>query len=173
MFSEQLLSLAREVLEAARARGLKIATAESCTGGLIAGLLTEIPGSSDVFERGFVTYSNEAKEEMLGVPHDLLAAHGAVSSEVAGAMARGALAHSLAHIAVAVTGIAGPGGGSADKPVGLVWIAVGSRADLAKNGLLERAGQTVKCQFGDIGRTGVRLETVSTALEILKQWFLQ
>ena len=123
MFSPALLAQAERLLADARAKGLKIATAESCTGGLIAGLLTEIPGSSDVFERGFVTYSNEAKEDLLGVPTDLIHHHGAVSAEVARSMAEGALQHSLAQIAVAVTGIAGPGGGSAEKPVGLVHLA--------------------------------------------------
>ena len=104
-------------------KNLRIATAESCTGGLIAGLLTEIPGSSDVVERGFVTYSNEAKEDMLGVPRRSDRRHGAVSEAVARAMAEGALKHSHAQMAVAVTGIAGPGGGTAEKPVGLVYIA--------------------------------------------------
>src|SRR5690349_19091539 len=118
MFSAALLARAEKLLVDARAKGFKIATAESCTGGLVAGLLTEIPGSSDVVERGFVTYSNEAKAELLGVPHPTLEAHGAVSEQTARAMAQGALKHSRADLAVAVTGIAGPGGGSADKPVG-------------------------------------------------------
>jgi nicotinamide-nucleotide amidase len=159
MFSEHLLSLARDVLDRARTKGLRIATAESCTGGLIAGLLTEIAGSSDVFERGFVTYSNEAKEQMLGVPAALLAAHGAVSEPVALAMAEGALRHSSADIAAAVTGIAGPGGGSAEKPVGLVYIAAArkGRAPLVRRHL-----------FGDIGREQVRLRTVEEALEALQ-----
>lgn len=120
--NDDLIVAASAALDAARAADLKIATAESCTGGLIAASLTEIPGSSDVFERGFVTYSNEAKTEMLGVPAGLIAEHRAVSEPVARAMAEGALAHSSADIAVAVTGIAGPGGGSAEKPVGLVFI---------------------------------------------------
>ncbi|MBL8703710.1 MAG: CinA family protein [Rhodospirillales bacterium] len=107
---------------------LKLATAESCTGGMVAGILTEIAGSSDVVERGFVTYSNEAKAELLGVPMALIAAHGAVSEEVARAMAAGALAHSRADVAVSITGIAGPGGGSAAKPVGLVHFAAARRA---------------------------------------------
>jgi nicotinamide-nucleotide amidase len=117
---DEILILARRVLDACFARKLKIATAESCTGGLIAGALTEIAGSSNVFERGFVTYSNEAKQDLLGVPAELIAAHGAVSAEVAEAMALGALAHSRAELALSVTGIAGPDGGSAEKPVGLV-----------------------------------------------------
>ncbi|HEY1877874.1 MAG TPA: CinA family protein, partial [Rhizomicrobium sp.] len=120
MFSATLLSDAEKLLADARARGLRIATAESCTGGLVAGLLTEIAGSSDVAERGFVTYSNEAKTEMLGVDSELIRQHGAVSPEVARAMALGALKHAHAEIAVAVTGIAGPAGGTRQKPVGLV-----------------------------------------------------
>jgi nicotinamide-nucleotide amidase len=123
----QATSKADAVLAACRAAGLMLATAESCTGGLIAGMLTGIAGSSDVVDRGFVTYSNQAKTEMLGVPAHLIEAVGAVSQEVAKAMAAGALAHSGAGIAVSVTGIAGPGGGSADKPVGLVWFGVARR----------------------------------------------
>jgi nicotinamide-nucleotide amidase len=159
MFSQALRACAETLLAAARAKGLKIATAESCTGGLIAGLLTEIPGSSDVVERGFVTYSNDAKEEMLAVSRNLLIAHGAVSEPVARAMVQGALEHSNADIAVAVTGIAGPGGGSDDKSVGLVHIAA------ARSGTLVHR----ECRFGDIGRTGVRLASVEVALELLSQ----
>ena len=159
MFNGELIRLAANVLVAARAKGLTIATAESCTGGLIAGLLTEIAGSSDVVERGFVTYSNEAKEEMLGVARDLLVAHGAVSEPVAAAMAQGALAHSNAQVSVAVTGIAGPGGGSAGKPVGLVYIAAMREGGTA---VVERH------LFGDIGREQVRLATVEAALTLLK-----
>ena len=118
------------MLAAARARGLRIATAESCTGGLVAGALTAIAGSSDVFDRGFVTYSNEAKAEMLGVDPRLIETHGAVSPETAEAMAKGALAHARADIVVAVTGIAGPGGGSAQKPVGLVYFGTASASAL-------------------------------------------
>jgi len=123
MFDHELREAAERVLVACRNRGLKVVTAESCTGGLIAAALTAIAGSSDVVERGFVTYANEAKREMLGVPWDALLGHGAVSEPVARAMASGALAHSLADIAVSVTGVAGPGGGSTDKPVGLVHLA--------------------------------------------------
>jgi nicotinamide-nucleotide amidase len=141
----------------ARAKGLKIAAAESCTGGLVAGLLTEIPGSSDVVERGFVTYSNQAKEELLGVPHAILEAYGAVSEQTARAMARGALKQSRAGLAVSVTGIAGPGGGTADKPVGLVHFAA-ARGDK----VIHR-----ECRFGDIGRSEVRLKSVEMALELL------
>jgi nicotinamide-nucleotide amidase len=158
MFSLVLRDEAARLLEACRKAGVRIATAESCTGGLIAALLTEIAGSSDVVERGFVTYSNEAKIEALGVPPDLIAAHGAVSEPVARAMAEGALAHSRADIAVSVTGVAGPGGGSAAKPVGLVHLAAA------------RKGRTTlyqECRFGDIGRDGVRLKSVEAALALL------
>ncbi len=122
MFDDAIKHRAAAVLQRYRADGLKLATAESCTGGLIAACLTEIAGSSDVVERGFVTYSNEAKSELLGVPPALIADKGAVSAEVAEAMADGALAQSHADAAVSVTGIAGPGGGTAEKPVGLVYL---------------------------------------------------
>ncbi|MEZ5996718.1 MAG: CinA family protein [Hyphomonadaceae bacterium] len=158
MFAADITRAAAAILDACRSRGLRLAAAESCTGGLIAGALTAIPGSSDVFERGFVTYSNEAKAEMLGVPSPLIAAHGAVSEEVARAMAEGALAHARADIAVAVTGVAGPGGGSAAKPVGLVHIACARRG---------RATAHSQCRFGDIGRDAVREETVRAALSML------
>src|ERR1700722_20786327 len=147
-FGEALLAQARQLLDDARAKGLRIVTAESCTGGLIAGLLTEIPRSSDVVERGFVTYSNEAKEDLLGVPSDVIHRHGAVSQQVARAMAEGALKHSLAQLAVAVTGIAGPGGGTAEKPVGLVYLAA-----LRQDGEV----RTKELRLGDIGRGAIRL----------------
>lgn len=137
------------------AQGRSLATAESCTGGLIAAACTELSGSSAWFERGFVTYSNEAKTELLGVDAALIAAHGAVSEAVARAMAEGALAHSRAQLAVAVTGVAGPTGGSADKPVGTVWLA------WAASGAETRA---LRCQFsGD--RAAVRQATVLRALQ--------
>lgn len=160
MFPSTLTDDTAQLLDACRRSKLKIAAAESCTGGLIAGLLTEIPGSSDVVERGFVTYSNEAKTEMLGVPADLIGTHGAVSEPVARAMAEGALAHSRADIAVAVTGVAGPGGGTAAKPVGLVHLA------LAHSG-----GPTLhqELRLGDIGRGPIRLATVAAALDILRR----
>lgn len=120
-------ALAEAVLARHRRAGRKVATAESCTGGMIAAALTEIAGSSDVFERGFVVYSNEAKTELLGVPAELVARHGAVSAEVAAAMATGALSRSRADVALSVTGVAGPGGGSAAKPVGLVFLAAARR----------------------------------------------
>ena len=123
MFDHEIRDAAERVLVSCRKAGLKVVTAESCTGGLVAAALTAIAGSSDVVERGFVTYANEAKHEMLGVAWDTLENHGAVSEPVARAMARGALTHSLAEIAVSVTGVAGPGGGSAEKPVGLVHFA--------------------------------------------------
>lgn len=159
MFSPALLSLAKTVLDEARAKGLRLVTAESCTGGLIAGLLTEIPGSSDVLERGLVTYSNASKEELLGVPHALIAEYGAVSEAVARAMAEGAAAKSGAHLSLAVTGIAGPGGGTKAKPVGLVHVAA-----------CLKGGPTLhqERRFGDIGRTKVRLKTVKVALTLLQ-----
>jgi nicotinamide-nucleotide amidase len=160
MFSADLLTRAEMLLADARAKKLKIATAESCTGGLISALLTEIAGSSDVFERGFVTYSNQAKQEMLGVPEALLIRHGAVSEEVARAMAQGALAHSRADLAVAVTGVAGPGGGTAEKPVGLVHIAAARKGGPALHH---------EYCFGDIGRGVVRIRSVETALEMLTE----
>ena len=147
------------VLDACRRRGLTVVTAESCTGGLVSGALTEIPGSSDVVDRGFVTYSNAAKEAMLGVPADVLQRHGAVSREAASAMAAGALAISGADLAVAVTGIAGPGGGSAEKPIGLVHFAAASRS--GRHIHRER-------RFGDVGRSVVRARSVAEALAMLE-----
>lgn len=150
---------ATEILTLYRARNMMVATAESCTGGLIAACLTEIAGSSDVVERGFVTYSNEAKNEAVGVDMALIEAHGAVSAEVATAMAAGALAHSRADAAVAVTGIAGPGGGSDEKPVGLVFIG-GAR--LGQEPLVER-------HVFDGDRSAVRHDTVMAAFNVLEQ----
>ena len=140
-----------------RARGALLATAESCTGGLIAAVCTSVAGSSDWFERGFVTYSNAAKTEMLGVDAALIAAHGAVSAEVACAMAAGALAHSRATLAIAVTGIAGPGGATPGKPVGTVWFALAQRGGAAQAELLQLQGD----------RTAVREQTVVHALQRL------
>jgi len=158
MFDSDLLALAESVLDKARAEQLGIATAESCTGGLIAAVLTEIAGASDVFERGFVVYSNHAKTELLGVPEHVIAAHGAVSKAVARAMAEGAIKNANAQLTVAVTGIAGPGGGTAEKPVGLVHIAA-ARA----------GGETLheRHLFGDIGRTEIRIATVEAALRLV------
>ena len=155
----RIIALAADVLEACRPRGELLATAESCTGGLVAGALTAVPGSSDVFERGFVTYSNTAKSEMLGVPFWLIEKHGAVSEDVARAMAGGALTHSRASLAVAVTGIAGPGGGTAEKPIGLVHFAAG-RAD----GPMHHEAVV----FGDLGRAEVRRRSVERALTLLR-----
>ena len=156
-FHAALLSQAEALLESYRRAGLTIATAESCTGGLVAGCLTEIAGSSDVFERGFVTYSNTAKAEVLGVPATLIAERGAVSAEVAEAMARGALERSTADAAVALTGVAGPGGGTAEKPVGLVHFGAVRRGGAAR---LRR-----EIFGGD--RTAVRTRSVAIALEHL------
>jgi nicotinamide-nucleotide amidase len=163
MFDDAVLIAARRLVELCRVHGLHVATAESCTGGLIAGALTEIAGSSDVVDRGFVTYSNLAKTEMLGVPRELIERHGAVSEEVARAMAEGALARSAAEIAVAVTGVAGPGGGSADKPVGLVHFGC------AAKGAKGRGMWHMERRFGDVGRSEVRRLTVLVALELAQQ----
>jgi len=152
---EDLAPLAAQVLDALKAAGMMVATAESCTGGLISGALTEISGSSAAVDRGFVTYSNEAKSELLGVPADLIARVGAVSKDVAIAMADGALERSSADIAVSVTGIAGPGGGSVDKPVGTVHLAVAIKG---------RKTEHLHCWFADQGRGTIRLATVQTAL---------
>lgn len=153
-------TLSNLVLELARAKGFKLATAESCTGGLIAGALTDIAGSSDVFDRGFVTYSNEAKQQMLDVKAETLFKFGAVSEATAKEMAYGAVANSMADVAVSVTGVAGPGGGSDEKPVGLVWFG------------LAEVGQPPKAEkmlFGDIGRDNVRAQTVLHALSMLEK----
>jgi nicotinamide-nucleotide amidase len=158
MFHDALMADAVATLEALRARGRMCATAESCTGGLIAALLTAVPGSSDVVDRGFVTYSNAAKTAMLGVPEAVLAAHGAVSAETAEAMAAGALARSLAQVAVAVTGVAGPGGGTAAKPVGLVFLAVAGPA----------GARVVERRFGPLSRDAIRERTMVEALKLLR-----
>ena len=151
--------LAAAVLDACRARHLKVATAESCTGGLVAGALTDVPGSSDVVDRGFVTYSNEAKQQMLGVTSETLRDHGAVSRQTAEAMARGAIANSQAHLAVAITGVAGPGGGSDDKPVGLVHFAAADRGG---------AITAQEMRYGAVGRAEIRRQSVLQALTMLK-----
>jgi len=157
MFDPTLIRAATALLAECRARRLMLATAESCTGGLIAGVLTEIAGSSDVLDRGFVTYSNAAKSDMLGVPPELLEANGAVSGPVAASMATGALLRSQAALTVAVTGVAGPGGGSESKPVGTVWFGIASRG---------ASTLTERLVFpGD--RTAVRRATVEHALSML------
>ncbi len=159
MIDDQLRGAAVKVLDCCRVRRLTVATAESCTGGLVAASLTEVPGSSEVIDRGFIPYSNAAKQAMLGVPHDVLEEHGAVSKATAEAMARGAIKQSRADLAVAVTGVAGPAGGSADKPVGLVHFAVAARD-----------GRLLHCEqrFGEIGRSAVRRQSVLMALELLR-----
>lgn len=154
---DTLLRLAEDLLARCRAQHAMLATAESCTGGLIAATLTEIAGSSDVVERGYVTYSNEAKIYALGVPAEIVTGHGAVSEPVARAMAEGCLRKSNAHIAIACTGIAGPGGGSAEKPVGLVHIAVAGQGQ-------ETMHQ--RMTYGNIGRSAVRTATVEDALNL-------
>jgi len=153
-------ALATQVLGACRARGWTVATAESCTGGLVAGALTEIAGSSDVVDRGFVTYSNAAKMATLGVPESTLAAVGAVSRETAEAMAKGALERAGVSLTVAITGVAGPGGGSVEKPVGLVHFAAA-----AKDGRLIHREK----RFSDIGRSEVRRLSVIEALRMLRE----
>lgn len=157
MFPDDIQTLARQVIEAAAARGLMIAAAESCTGGLVAGALTAIAGSSTVVDRGFVTYSNAAKTDLLGVPFELIEAHGAVSEPVARAMADGATRRSPAQVSVSVTGVAGPGGGTADKPVGLVHFAAVGPAGAIH----------AEHRFGERGRDAVRLESVRVALGLL------
>ncbi|TNE65864.1 MAG: CinA family protein [Alphaproteobacteria bacterium] len=159
MFDPDIRKLASEILDEARARGLMITTAESCTGGLIAGALTDIAGSSDVVERGFVTYSNEAKNQMLSVSAESLTRFGAVSEAVAKEMAYGALVNSRADVSVSVTGIAGPGGGSEEKPVGMVCFGT------ARQGEMPNA---TTCRFGDLGREGVRLAALKHALRLLR-----
>jgi nicotinamide-nucleotide amidase len=160
MADRETQAAATALLDLCKAKQLTIATAESCTGGLVAGALTDIAGSSAVVDRGFVTYTNEAKQQMLGVPAEMLRVHGAVSRPTAEAMAKGALAHSPADLAVSITGIAGPGGGSAEKPVGLVHFAAASRSGR----LVHR-----EHRFGDIGRAEVRRLSVLEALAMLTE----
>lgn len=158
-FPPATLATAEQLLSTYRDQGLRLATAESCTGGLIAASLTEIAGSSDVVECGFVTYSNEAKEEMLGVPAAMIREHGAVSAEVAEAMAKGALAQSRADVAVSATGIAGPGGATTDKPVGLVFLGIAHRAGPARAERFVFPGD----------RQAVRQATLAQALRLLQE----
>ena len=164
MFDDAIHGKACAVLDACRAAGLMLVSAESCTGGLVVGALTELPGSSDVVEGGFVTYSDRAKSEMLGVPPALIESHGAVSEPVARAMAEGALARAHAQLSIAVTGIAGPGGDSPTKPAGLVHLAAARRGA----GALHE-----KREFGDIGRDAVRRATVEAALDLILQRLAQ
>jgi len=159
MLPDSLLDQATGLLQLCRDRGVMIATAESCTGGLVAATLTEIAGSSDVVDRGFVTYSNAAKRELLGVPLDMIEQEGAVSEAVVRAMAKGALARSNADVTVSISGVAGPGGGTAEKPVGLVHFAA------ARTGrpTLHRA-----CRFGEVGRAEVRWKSVAEAMALIE-----
>lgn len=160
MFSLEIETLARLLIDEARSRSLRIVTAESCTGGLVAGAICSIAGASDVFERGYVVYTNRAKQELLGVPGDLIADLGAVSEPVARMMAEGALENSNAHVAVAITGIAGPGGGTPMKPVGTVHIATAR----ANQGLMHRSEL-----FEGETREAVQLAAVQSALEMLRE----
>jgi nicotinamide-nucleotide amidase len=160
MFPTELIERAASFITLCRSKGLKATCAESCTGGLVSGLLTEIAGSSAVLERGFVVYSNEAKAELLDVPTETLRAYGAVSAETARAMVVGALGHSRADLAVSITGIAGPDGGSPQKPVGLVhfaWARTGGKVE------------TVERRYGERGRGAIRLAAVETALGLLEK----
>ncbi len=159
MIPKKYIDMAADIMAAARSRGWTIGTAESCTGGLISACFTEVPGSSDVFDRGFVTYSNGAKRDVLGVSREILVREGAVSEAAARAMAEGVLAQTPVDLSVAVTGIAGPTGGSPDKPVGTVHMASACRD-----------GETVHrlCQFGDLGRAEVRWDTVEAALALMR-----
>jgi len=160
MFPLEIVTLARLLVDEARERSLRIVTAESCTGGLVAGAICQVAGASDVFERGFVTYSNRAKQELLGVPGDLIADLGAVSEPVARMMAEGALENSNAHVSVAITGIAGPGGGTPMKPVGTVHIAT-ARA----NQRLDHRGELFEFET----REEIQLAAVQSALEMLRE----
>lgn len=155
-----VLAAATELINLCIERKLTIATAESCTGGLVAGALTEVAGSSAVLDRGFVTYSNDAKQQMLGVPAETLRDYGAVSRQTAEAMAQGALTRAKVDLAVSITGIAGPGGGSADKPVGLVHFAA-----VTREGTTMHEGK----RYGDIGRSQVRHKSVLQALAMLQE----
>ncbi len=158
MFPDDIARAAEALIQTANARGARIVTAESCTGGLLAGALTEVAGSSTVFERGWVTYSNTAKTQDLSVPAGALNAYGAVSEDVAAAMAEGARALADVELAIAITGVAGPGGGSAQKPVGMVCFGVA---------VVSHATVTETKRFGDIGRASVRLESVRHGLALL------
>jgi nicotinamide-nucleotide amidase len=160
MIDDDIVEAAKLLLDICKRKNLTVATAESCTAGLVAGTLTEVPGTSSILDRGFITYSNEAKQDMVGVSAATLKAHGAVSRETAGEMARGALSHAPVDLAVSVTGIAGPDGGSSEKPVGLVHFAAASRG-----------GQFIHVEkrFGAIGRSEVRKQSVLQAFRMLHE----
>jgi len=160
MIDKETAEAALRVFDLCRERQLTLATAESCTGGLVAAAITDIPGSSDVFDRGFVTYSNKAKQALLSVSKDLLDKNGAVSAEVAKAMAQGAMNAAGTSIAVSLTGIAGPGGGSPEKPVGLVFIACADR---------QGRFHARECRFGDLGRSEVRRRSVIAAFALIEE----
>lgn len=160
MFDDTLLQKAEHLLATCRAKGLTLATVESCTGGLVAGLLTEIAGSSDVVDRGFITYSNQAKHDLVDVPMALIESHGAVSEAVARAMAEGGLRRAGVSLCVALTGVAGPGGGSQEKPVGLVHLALATQAGPTRH---------MRCLFPQTSRTGIRLAAVAQALALLDE----
>lgn len=161
LFADDMHRKAAALLDRLRSKNLRLVTAESCTGGLVAALLTEIAGSSDVVERGFVTYSNAAKSESIGVPPELIARYGAVSAEVARAMAEGALRHAHADVAVAITGVAGPGGGTPEKPVGLVHLAAATKSGRCVAAELNLAPAT--------SRTHIRLASVRRALDLIAE----
>ena len=158
MLDDDIVEAAKRLLAICKRKNLLVATAESCTAGLVAGTLTEIPGVSSILDRGYITYSDESKHEMLGVSRDILKTHGAVSRQTAEAMVRGVLGHSRVHLAVSVTGIAGPDGGSDDKPVGLVHFAAATRTG--------KLAHTEK-RYGDIGRADVRKQSVLQAFRML------
>ncbi|MEA2952783.1 MAG: nicotinamide-nucleotide amidase [Alphaproteobacteria bacterium] len=158
MLDDDIVEAAKDLLAICKEKNLLVATAESCTAGLVAGTLTEIPGVSSILDRGYVTYSNEAKHQMLGVSRDILNIHGAVSPQTAEAMVRGVLGQSRVHLAVSVTGIAGPNGGSPEKPVGLVYFAAASRSGKIVD---------VEKRYGDIGRAQVRKQSVLQAFKML------
>lgn len=160
MIGVETREAAERIFRLCRDGGLTLTTAESCTGGLVAAAITEIPGSSDVFDRGLVTYSNDAKRKLLGVSETLLATHGAVSAEVAKAMAEGALAAADTDLAVSLTGIAGPDGGTEQKPVGLVFIGCASKT---------RGYHSRECRFGDLGRETVRRRSVIAAFAVIEE----
>ena len=159
MFEVELRHRAADLLTKCRAKGVRIATVESCTGGLVAAVLTDIAGSSDVFDRGFVTYSNDSKTALVGVPAELIAENGSVSRDVAIAMAEGGLARSKSTLVVAITGVAGPGGGTSQKPVGLVHFALAAQGK-------ETVHQ--RCLFGDLGRKSVRQSSIHQALDMFE-----
>jgi nicotinamide-nucleotide amidase len=160
MFPLEIDTLARLLVDECRERRLRLVTAESCTGGLVSAAITSVPGASEVFERGLIVYSNRAKQELLGVPGDLIADYGAVSEPVARMMAEGALEQSNAHVSVAITGVAGPGGGTELKPVGLVHFAT-ARTNQSVMHRVER--------FGDLGRTEIQMSAAQLALELLRE----